>query len=225
MSWFGAVPVAKISPKDAFYFLTDGRIKHEFFKLTGPDSISVYNSDIKTLPDSGKATAIPKGIIDGLNPAKHFMVKTRLTVGRSIQSFGEFALGQILTDSVWKYRNDPKFLTRAFFSCGEPCLDLGSSIVILSCDKNIPKFSDDMIWEKLTMALHKALTSFACYSWPEFTIEVPRKEGSDAEHITVTVSISLAKEVKDLMTSKHVGTFTVPKREVKETPEDGAKEN
>lgn len=209
MSWFGPTPVAKINPKPCFYFLTPSRIADGFFKLSGCDSIEVTNPEVRELPESGLVTAIPKEIIDKLNPAKHFLVKTKLTLGRDTANFGEVPLGDILTDSVWKYHKEPKFLTRALFSSGEPSLDLGDSIVILPCGKIFPKFSDDSVWDKLNKALNDTFGVVEKYTWPEFTIEFPSENN---EKIAVTVYVSLSKEIKDIMSGKHVGKFTVPEK-------------
>jgi len=207
MSWFGQVPVASILPKKSYYFLTSGRIEEGFFELSGHDSIIVTNGSIKELPEVGRCFAVPREIIDKLQPDKHFTVRMRLNVNRRIHNFGEIPLGDVLTESVWKYRQEPRFLTRAFFSCGEPCVDLGDSIVVLSCGEIIPKFSDDHVWEKLNKALNSSFNHINHFPWPEFTIKSP--DGN----VIVTVGVSLSREMKDFLTGKHVGTFTVPTKQ------------
>lgn len=219
MSWFGATPVAKISPKGAFYFLTEERINNGFFKISGCDSIVVSNPEIREPPEMGKTTAIPREFIDKLHPAKHFLIRTKLIIGRSTQNFSEIPLGDILTESVWKYYSNPKFLTRALFSAGEPCLDLGDSIVILSCGKIFPKFADEKVWDKLTKAMNETFNTIDRFTCPEFTIEIPKIEGGITERIMIVVYVSLSKEIKDIMTGKRVGTFVVPEKKKVEDSE------
>lgn len=226
MSWLASPrPIAKIHPRNEYYFFTPERVEKGYFKLYSSEQVSVTSDEIKRPPQpvSGKVTVvrvIPRDYITKLNPTKDFVLKTKVSCGKSDYTFGEFSLGDILTPNTFGYAEP---LSHALISSGEPSLDLGDHLVILpsAMANPIPKFKDDKIMEKLARAMHEAIDRATSANWPEFSfdngVEDPEKK------ITVKVSVSLSKEAKDRFTGKECGKFKLPDKPLPETAEEPKK--
>ena len=219
MSWFYSTPVAKINQPGAYYFLTPERWTKGLFKFSYADSVVMTTTDIKRFPENipGKAvivTAIPRDFLMKLNPAKDFMVKIRITnvIAGTNSNFGEISLGELITNETLKY---PEYICHAFLSAGEPTIDLGEKMVILSSGLIVPKFSDKEILDKLVKAMHEAIRSPTRTTWPEFTIE-----GADHQ---VKIMVSLTTEAKNKFTGKEVGMFKLPEAQVQVTETESSK--
>mgnify|MGYP001405721431 FL=1 len=159
--WGSSRQIAKIRPRNEYYYFTPERVEKGYFKLYSSEKVSVTSDEIKRPPQpvAGKITVvrvIPRDYITNLNPAKDFILKTRISCGKNDYTFGEFSLGEVLTPNTFGY---PDYLSYALISSGEPTLDLDDHLVILSSSmaNPIPKFKDDKVIEKLTRAMHEAI--------------------------------------------------------------------
>lgn len=226
MSWLGSArPIAKIRPRNAYYYFTPDRIEKGYFKLYTAEQISITTDEIKNPPQPtpGKMTVvrvIPRDYIARLNPSKDFVLKIRLSCGRCDYTFGECPLGEVLTANTFGH---VEHLSHALISAGEPSLDLGDHIVILpsAMANPIPKFKDDKIMEKLTRSLHEAIDRAASSTWPEFSFD-NGAEDLDRK-IVVKVSVSLTREAKERFTGKDCGKFKLPDKPIPEATEEPKK--
>lgn len=219
MSWFYSTPVAKINQPGSYYFLTPERWTKGLFKFSYADSVVMTSTDIKRFPENtpGKAvlvTAIPRDFLLKLNPSKDFVVKIRITNNTTgtNANFGEISLGELITNETLKY---PEYICHAFLSAGEPTIDLGDKMVILSSGLIVPKFSDKEILDKLVKCMHEAIRTPTRTTWPEFMIE-----GADHQ---VKVMLNLTTEAKNKFTGKEVGIFKLPEAQVQVTEPEPTK--
>lgn len=206
MSWLGSHrPNAKIHLRNEYYFFTPERVAKPYLRLYSPEQITVTSDEIKRppVPVAGKSNVvkiIPRSLIQGLNPSKDFVVKTRLTYGRTSFILGDLPLGEILTVNNFGY---PDLLTHAFISSGEHCLDLGDHLAILRISESnqpVPKFKDAKVMEKLTAALIEVIDK---NGWAEFTLE---EDG----RVQVKVSITFSEAARRRFTGKDVGRICLP---------------
>lgn len=226
MSWLGSArPIAKIHPRNEYYYFTPERVEKGYFRLYSSEQVTVISDEIKRPPQTvaGKMTVvrvIPREYIAKLNPAKDFVVKTKISCGKSEHRFGEFSLGEVLTPNTFGY---PEYLSHAFISSGEPTLDLDDHLVILpsSMANPIPKFKDDKIIEKLTRAMHEAIDRATSSTWPEFTFENTSEDPD--KKIVVRVLVSLSREAKEKFTGKECGMFKLPDKPLPEQTEESKK--
>lgn len=222
--WGSSRPIAKIRSRNEYYYFTSERVEKGYFKLYSSEKVSVTSDEIKRPPQpvAGKITVvrvIPRDYITNLNPAKDFILKTRVSCGKNDYTFGEFSLGEVLTPNTF---GRPDYLSYALISSGEPTLDLDDHLVILSSMVNpIPKFKDDKIIEKLTRAMHEAIARATSSNWPEFTFENTPEDPE--KKIVVKVSVSLSKEAKEKFTGKECGKFTLPDKPLPEQTEESKK--
>lgn len=213
-SWFGSAAsavISKIASPDKYYFLTQDSWQKGIFKIYTAETVSVINKEIHTLPAPGTTvTAIPRKFIDELNLAKDFMVKVKIvSTDGNFHTFSNIPLGDLLTADTLKY---PEHLTMAFLSGGEPAIDLGDSLQILSCNARVAKFTDPNVLEKLTKALNEVVANLTPVHGSSFYLE-----SSDKKEVEIKdngakpcVTITLSADAKARFTSKHVGTFTLP---------------
>lgn len=210
-SWFGSVAVAKIYTPDKYYFITPEACEKGFFCIHYAENVRVNENDIKKLERGVNITAIPKELITTLNPSKDFIVKVKVSSHHEpVHIFGEIPLGEVLTNDTLKY---PEYLTHAIISAGEPSLDLGKEILILSCGLCIPKFTDPLVMDKLNKALNEVVCKPSRARGSEFTLKrAPAKEGTSEpeSELTITVTVSLSADAKTKLSSKAVGNFKLP---------------
>lgn len=210
-SWFGGVSVANISTPDKYYFITSETCEKGFFRINYAGDVKVNEKDICKLERGVCVTAIPKEMITTLNPAKDFTMKVRVSSrGELIHSFAEVALGTVLTNDTLKY---PEYLSHAIISAGEPSIDLGKEILIVSCGICLPKFIDPAVTDKLNKALNEAVCKASRASDAEFVLErAPAKEGeaTPESEITITVCVNLSADAKTKLSGKAVGSFKLP---------------
>lgn len=195
MSWFYSAPVAKIYPRNKYYFLTSERSAAGYFKLYTPEIVTVTTDLIKRPPESGIIQAIPREYINKLNPQRDFVIKTKILFGESTVIFSEFSMAEVLTKHTI---GNPEYLTHAILSAGEPSLDFEDRILIIPNGLFVPKFTDSEVLNKMLSAMHEAISRT---NWAEFTME------SEDNSLTVKVSLSLSSEAKLRFTSKEVGRF------------------
>lgn len=213
MSWFSyAKPVAKIHPRNHYYFLTSERSEQGYFRLYSADNITLISTEIKRLPPSspGKKVvvmAVPRSFIDTLNPSKDFVIKLRITCGKKkeqIHNFDSAPLEEFLNLYTFGY---PECLCHALISAGKPSLDLEDRLTVISRNLTLPKFKDDKILEKLTATMHDAIHSVNRTAWPEFSFD---NGAEDESKVTVKVMVSLNPKIKEKFTSEEVGVFITP---------------
>lgn len=209
--WSGGFSAANISSPDKYFFITSEASEKGFFRVYYAESVRTSEKEISKLDRGVVLTAIPKELINNLNPAKDFLIKVKLSSNHeSVHNFSEIPLGFVLTNDTLKY---PEYLSHAIISAGEPCLDLGKEILIISSGMCIPKFTDPEVMNKLNKALNDVIFNASRVRGSDFILaRTPAKEGSSEpkSDITVTVTISLSAEAKEKFTGKSIGSFKLP---------------
>jgi hypothetical protein len=211
MSWFSTAAIAKIHPQDKYYYINANASENTFLRIYHPESVQVDEKSIKRLQRGVNITAIPREIIKAINPCKDFFIKVKVTSHHSsVIDFCNIPLGDVVTNETLK---SPEYLTQAIMSGGEPCIDLGKEILILSRGICLQKFTDSSVIDKINKALCKAIYSASSETTSDFILERAQDsstEGTKESEFKILVSISLAPDAKHNLTSKFVGSFNLP---------------
>lgn len=202
--WWGSAKVAKICKKDQFYYITPEHTEKGWFEIYSCSQIRITDKTVYNCPDSGTFVAVPREVIDNINPSIDFVCKIRISCSGKCWNIGECMLKECLDETTCG-RSD--YLTWAFSTGSDPCIDMGDHFWILSGGVKMPKFECKNIMEKLCRCLHECIVKSNKYQWPDFMVE------NESKTVSVKTSMSLSEELNEILSSKNVGTIELPKKD------------
>lgn len=212
MAWYGkntSSSVAKISPVSEYYYLTADRVTEGFTNF-GNTGLSVCDTNIKTIPQSGDVVAVKAEVLKSIYNRRDFQVSISVGYDRECNVMNDIPLNNILTEGVLRAPK-PEVLTLAFLTGGYPAIDLEDKLILLRVGKVVPKFSDSKLSTKLATAINGLIYTFTrtktANCGGSFRIECPPAQGSDPQ-VFLQVDVSLGHEARDQL-AKNCGTFTL----------------
>jgi len=188
---------------DKFYYIPEEKIDEPIFKINPSGKLDIVNQCICKIPIYGTFTAIPKNYIDEINTCTDIILKLKTSFQNDkngmTHTIGEYLIGNVINNL-----KSCELVTHLLLTGGHTSIDFGDKLIILPAGLIVPKFTDVNVIIKLTEAITIAILNWRKHNNHKFVLD-------NAVGLTIECSVVLSQELKNLLCSENVGSFTLPK--------------
>lgn len=210
MSWLWGTPtIAKIFPKEAFYYITPEHVQKGWFKISNWNTIQVIDRSVEKCPEKGQFVVVPRAIIDKINPRTDFTATIRICMtdanGNGETKFCKAkTLMEIMPDNV-TFGNAEQ-MTWAMMVAGECCANMDERILVIPTGLWLPKFTCKNIVEEICRCMNQSVSTCGTYGTSEMVME------SKEHNTSIVVTIGLSDGLKKVLQGNDVGSVKLSEK-------------
>jgi hypothetical protein len=194
---WGKPTIAKICPKDTFYFITSEHNKKGWFQMKTWNTVQVTDKSVCEFPKSGQCVAVCRNIMDKINPLTCFTARIRIWRNGATTVWKDCPLSEIMNNVTF---GNSQEMTWAMIAAGQWCVDMGSEICCVSNGNIYPKFDCKDIMEKMCHCMNEAIFTYNTQGTSEMSI------ASNDGDVTLRITIGLSDEFKTVLMGKDSGS-------------------